>query len=208
MLRPSLFWGALAGILFLCACGGVPKTRYYTVAMPAPAPSSDARTSFVLDVPRFQAADILRDDRILYYKTPTEVNRYEYHRWSAAPAEMMAELAARRLRAMGVFQQVRLFPRAIPGDYVLRGRLLDFEELDYEPSGRVRVSLQLELLRTRDRKVVWSETRRSERGIQGKGVANVVAALNTSAEQVLDEALPGLAAEVEREPKPSPTQSQ
>jgi cholesterol transport system auxiliary component len=208
MLRRSLSLGGLAGILLLCACGGVPKTRYYTVAMPAPAPASDARTSFVLDVPRFRAADILRDDRILYYKTPTEVNRYEYHRWSATPAEMMAELAARRLRAMGAFQQVRLFPRSIPGDYILQGRLMDFEELDYEPGGRVRVSLQLELLRTRDRKVVWSETRRSERGIQGKGVAAVAEALNASAAQVLDEALPGLTAEIEREAKPNPAPSQ
>jgi ABC-type uncharacterized transport system auxiliary subunit len=203
----SVFGAILAATVITCACGGVPKTRYYTVAMPPPSAPTDSRTHFVLDIPRFQAPDVLRDDRILYYVTPTELNRYEYHRWSADPAEMMAELIARRLRGMEVFRQVRLFPRTTPGDYVLRGRLLDFEELDYEAGGRVRVSLELELLRARDHKVIWSGMRHSEQGIQGKGVANVVAALNTSADQVLNEVLPGLVAEVEREPKQSPSPS-
>jgi ABC-type uncharacterized transport system auxiliary subunit len=191
----------------LCGCGGVPQTHYYTLEMTAPSPPNDPRTNFILDVSRFQAADVLRDDRILYYQSPTEMNYYEYHRWSAAPAEMVAESAARRLREMDLFSEVRLFPHTTPGDYVLRGRLLNFEELDYEASGRVRVSLELELLRTRDQKVVWSDMRRSERGIQGKGVGNVVIALNASADQVLNEALPGLAAELDRESKPDPAAS-
>lgn len=188
----------------MCACGSVPRTRYYTLSMPAPAPSGDPPTNFVLDVPRFQAADTLRDDRILYYESPTQLNHYEYHRWSAPPADLMAERVAQRLRSMGVFAEVRLFARAAPGDYVLGGRLLSFEELDYEAGGRVRVGLELELLRTSDHKIIWSETRRSERGIQGKGVANVVTALNASAAQVLNEALPGLVAQVQRDSAQAP----
>lgn len=179
----------------------MPKTRYFTVAMPAPAPTSDPKTSFVLDVPRFQAAEALRDDRILYFQSATELNYYEYHRWSAAPATLMSELVANRLRGTGAFSDVRLFPRTRPGDYVLRGRLTDFEELDDEPAGHVRVGLALELVRSRDHKTVWSDTRRLTGEIQGKGVEGVVDALNSSASRLLDQILPGLVAQVERDSK-------
>lgn len=190
--------------LALASCGSVPRTRYYTVAVPAQAPANDARTSFVLDVPRFRAAEVLRDDRILYYQSPTELNYYHYHRWSAYPADMVAEQLVRRLQGMGVFSQVRLFPHSTPGDYVLRGRLLNFEELDYQAGGAVRVGLELALVRSRDRKVVWSDSRQTSQAIQEKGVSGVVKALNSATIQTVNELLPELAAAAEREAKTSP----
>lgn len=196
------------GAVLLASCGGVPRTRYYTVAVPAPAPANTAKTSLVLDVPRFQAAEVLRDDRILYYHSPTELNYYEYHRWTTYPADMMAEQVARRLRAMGVFSEVRLFSYSASGDYILRGRLLNFDELDYEAGGMARVGLELSLVRTRDNKMVWSGTREASQPIHEKGVAGVVKALNTAAVQVLDQLLPELASETSREVQQAPGQSQ
>jgi ABC-type uncharacterized transport system auxiliary subunit len=197
--RRELVGVAILAAVFLSACGGVPDTHYYTVNLPAAAPAADAQTPLVLDVTRFQAAEPLRDDRILYYQSPTELNYYEYHRWSAEPVQLMAALVAQRLRASGVFVDVRLFPHSAPGDYVLRGRLLDFEELDYEPGGHARVALELVLLRGRDQKIVWSDTARSESEIQGKGVAAVVNALNASANQVIDKLLPAALAQVQHD---------
>lgn len=190
---------ALLGLsaVLIAACGGIPRMHYYTVAMPAPAPKNDPKTSMVLDVERFGAPDVLRDDRILYYESPTELNYYEYHRWSADPAEMMADLLARRLRGTDVFSDVRLFPHSGAGDYVLRGRLLNFEELDYEAGGRVRLGLELMLVRTKDHQVVWSDRRQKEGSIQGKGVSSVVNALNTLTGQLLNEVLPELVSSVE-----------
>jgi ABC-type uncharacterized transport system auxiliary subunit len=205
VLRLVLVAGLSA--LALASCGGVPKTRYYTVAMPAPAPANDAKTSFVLDVPRFRAAEVLRDDRILYYQSPTELNYYEYHRWSAYPADMLAEQVARRLRGMGVFDQVRLYPHAIPGDYALRGRLLNFEELDYVSGGAVRVGLELTLVRARDQKMVWSDSHESSHSIQEKGVAGVVNALNAATVQTVNGLLSELVAAVEREGQAAPDPS-
>lgn len=189
----------LLGVVLMSACGSVPKTHYYSVTMPAATPAAQAQSTIVLDMARFQAATVLRDDRILYYQTPTELNYYEYHRWSAEPAVMMAELVARHVKASGVFSDVRLIPRSAPGDFQLRGRVLNFEELDYEAGGHVRVALELDLVRTRDHKVVWSDTRRSERAVQGKGVAAVVDALNASAAEVVDGLLPQLLASAKRE---------
>ncbi len=197
VLRRAWALGLLVALM--SACGGVPKTHYYTLRVPAPAPAPDSKTPFTLTVERFRAPEILRDDRILYYQSPTQLNFYGYHRWSSDPATMVAEVVARRLDEMGLFTQVRIYPSREPSDYALRGRLLNFEEVDYEGGGRGRVALELTLVRTSDHKVVWSDTRQAEHAVEGKGVEGVVDALNASSEQLLGEALAGLAAEVERE---------
>ena len=84
-------------------------------------------------------------------------------------------------------------------DYILKGRVFHFEEVDEGSSEKARVGLGLTLVRSRDHKVVWSAERQVERPIQTKGVAGVVEALNASTEGLLDEVLPGLAAQVEHD---------
>ena len=190
-------FGVLAALVS-ASCGGLPRTHYYTLRMLPLPPAHDPKTTFVLGVERFRASEALRGDRIVYYESPTQLNFYEYHRWSAVPATMLSEQAARQLESMGLFAQIRLLPSREPVDYILQGHLLNFEEVDYE-GGKGRAALQLKLVRARDHKVVWSVMRQAERPIQGKGVPGVVSALNDSADQLLREALAALAAEVERE---------
>jgi ABC-type uncharacterized transport system auxiliary subunit len=137
LLRRSAAALGLVGALVSASCGGaLPKTHYYTLQAPAPPPSNDPRTNFVLGVERLRAPEMLRDDRIVYYESPTQMNFYQYHRWGSDPATMLAEFLAQWIDGMGVFAQVRLLPGREPLDYVLRGRLLSFEEVDYEGAKR------------------------------------------------------------------------
>lgn len=194
--------GLLAALL--CAgCGRLPRTYYYTLSIPSPPPPNDPKTSFTLGVEHFSSQQMLRGDRIVYYSTPTELNFYEYHRWSADPPSMLSRLAAQQLEEMGIFAAVLLLPSRDPVDFVLRGRVLNFEEVDYEGSTKGRVVLDLKLQRWRDRKVVWSSAHMVERSVEAGGVPGVVAALNASSAQLLREVLPGLVTEVEREFKES-----
>lgn len=186
--------------VWVCAsCGSVPKTNYYTLRIPPPSPANDPKTNFVLAVDRFRAPETLRDDRIVFYESPTQLNFYQYHRWSSDPATMLSEVVARRIEETGVFLHVRLLPSREPFDYLLKGRLLNFEEIDYEGGPKGRVALELTLVRSNDRKVVWSATRQEESPIAEKGVPGVVNALNASSDQLLRAALPELVAHVERE---------
>ncbi len=193
----------LLGTILCASCGGVPKTYYYTLRVPPAPPASDPKTTFVLGVERFRGVEMLRDDRIVFYRSPTELNFYQYHRWSAEPATMLTEMVARWLDEMGIFTLVRMLPSREPVVYILRGRLFNFEEVDYEGGGKGRVNLELTLVRTRDRQLVWQITRQVERPIEEKGMTGVVNALNASSEQLLREALPGLAARIESEFKES-----
>lgn len=203
--RPRLFLRAAAalgllGALVGASCGGaIPKTHYYTLQAPAPPPSNDPKTNFVLGVERCRAPEILRDDRLVYFESPTQMNFYQYHRWGSDPATMLTELLAQWLDGMGVFAQVRLLPSREPFDYVLRGQLLSFAEVDYEGAAKARVALELTLVRSRDHKVVWSARRQAESPVQEKGVAAVANALSASSHQLLREMLPGLVAQIEKE---------
>lgn len=210
--RNPYFRTAIALILpslFLFGCGSkIPATHYYALRFPPPAPMTDPKTTLVLEIEPFKAAMNLRDDRITYYESPTEFSFYEYHRWSPDPATMLTELTRRRLNESEVFSHVRLIPSHEPSDYTLKGHLLNFDELDYEPGGKARVTLDLRLVRTSDKKTVWSDRREVTHSIEQSGVAGVVSALSAASDELLSEALPGLAAEVEREFKENPGKPQ
>ncbi len=198
----------LLAILGCMSCGGLPKTYYYTLQIPPPPPGNDTKSRLLIGVERFRAPEVLRDDRIVFYETPTQLNFYQNHRWTSDPATMLSELVARRLRATGIFADVLQLPARTPVDYILRGRVLNFEEVDYGGGVIGRVGLELTLVRSRDDTTVWSDARMVERSAQGKGVPGVVNALNASSEQLLRDVLPGLIAEVERELSQNTGQSQ
>lgn len=198
----------LAVLLWLSACGSLPKTYYYTLELPPPPASHNSKTSLVLGVERFRAPELLRDDRIVFYESPTELNYYQYHRWGSDPATMLADLVVGRLSQAGVFREVRRLPARGSVDYVLRGRVTNFEEVDYNGGVKGRVGLELILVRSSDQQVVWSGSRAVERAAEGKGVAGVVQALNVASEQLLDEVLPALVAQAEREAAQVSGQSQ
>lgn len=198
---PTAVWWLLAALL--CAsCGKAPAVHYYTLHLPSP-PGGDPKTSFVIAVQQFRATEVLRDDRILYYQSPTQLDFYQQHRWSADPATMLSELTARQLQQTGVFAQIRLAPFREPVDYVLNGRVWNFEEVDYQGGVKVRVGLALILLRSRDRQIVWSTQRQTENGVQEPGVAGVANALSTATNRVLEEMIPGIVAQVESDFKAS-----
>jgi ABC-type uncharacterized transport system auxiliary subunit len=165
--------------------------------MPAPAQVGDPRTNFVLGVQQFRALEPLRDDRILYYQSPTQLNFYQQHRWDADPATMLAALAQRELQQTGVFAQVWLAPYQGNVDYVLRGQVLSFSEVDYQGGVKARVGLGLTLVRSSDRKMAWSAQRQVENPVQEQGVAAVVSALNAGTKQILEEMIPGIVTLVE-----------
>jgi ABC-type uncharacterized transport system auxiliary subunit len=190
------------------SCGSVPKTYFYTLRVPPAPASGDPKTGFVLGVERFRAVEMLRDDRIIYYKSPTELDYYAYHRWSEDPATMVTEMTARWLDQTGIFAEVKVLPRRESVDYTLSGRLFSFEEVDYEAGGKGRVALRLTLTRSRDRQVVWTLMRQTDRAIEEKGMAGVVDALDAATADLLREAVPGLAAQVERDFKETQQHSQ
>lgn len=201
-MRAGAVLGVLAAIL-ATGCGSIPKTYVYTLQTPAlPAPS-DPKTTYVLGVEHFRAPQILRDDRIVYYVSPTEINFYEHHRWGSDPATLLSDFTAQWLESSGVFAQVKMAPLRERADYTLGGEVISFEEVDAEGGPKVRMALALSLVRSSDHKLVWSGRQREEMPLAGSGVEGVATALNASCTQALGEMIPGLVAQVEQDFKSS-----
>jgi ABC-type uncharacterized transport system auxiliary subunit len=195
--------GTLAVLFFATACGSIPKAHFYTLQVPAaPAPAL-ARTQYVLGVEHFRAPEILRDDRIIYYVSPTQINYYQNHRWGSDPATLLSDYTAEWLGSTGAFSQVKVLPVREHVDYTLGGRVLSFEEVDSESSAKVRLSLALSLVRTSDHKLVWSADRRLETPLAEPGVDGVAMALNAACAQAMQEMTPGLIAQVDQDYKSS-----
>ena len=194
---------ALLAVLLAAACGGVPKAYYYTLQVPAVPAPTDPRTDYVLGVEHFRAPQILRDDRIVYYVSPTQINFYQNHRWGSDPATLLSDYAAQWMDSSAVFSQVRVLPARERVDYTLGGSVLSFEEVDSDGGAKVRLALALSLVRTSDHKLVWSGKQSQETPLSERSVEGVATALNASCAQVLREMTPGLIAQVEQDFKSS-----
>jgi ABC-type uncharacterized transport system auxiliary subunit len=194
---------ALLAALLLTACASTPKTRYYTLRTPPPTAAS-ARTNFTLQVERFDAPDLLQDNRIIYYTSPTQLNFHEYHRWSSEPGDLLSEMAMKFFARTGLFHQVYAYPAPVNADYTLRGRVLDLDELKYNSdgsgnSGAARLGLKLDLLQSPQNKVVWSARLEQTEPIRGNNVQGAVDAMNIVAERLLQNAYGGISKAVEQE---------
>jgi ABC-type uncharacterized transport system auxiliary subunit len=194
---------ALLMVLLAGACGGVPKAHYYTLQVPAAPAPTDARTDYVLGVEHFRAPQILRDDRIVYYVTPTQINFYQNHRWGSDPATLLSDYAAQWMDSSGVFSQVKALPARERVDYTLGGSVLNFEEVDSDGGAKVRLTLALSLVRASDHKLVWSGKQSQETPLSERSVEGVATALNASCALVLREMTPGLIAQIEQDYKSS-----
>ena len=189
----------LLAAFYAVACGSVPKTYYYTLQVPAAPAATDPKTNYVLGVEHFRAPEILRDDRIVYYVSSTQMNFYQYHRWGSDPATLLSEFTAQWLESKGVFAEVKMLPVRERVDYTLRGRVLNFEEVDSEGSSKARLDLALWLERTSDHKVVWSGEQRRETPLPEHSVEGVASTLNASCAQALGDMVPGLITQVEQD---------
>jgi ABC-type uncharacterized transport system auxiliary subunit len=193
----------LVTAIFAVGCGGVPKTYFYTLQVPAAPAPTDPRTNYVLGVEHFRAPEILRDNRIAYYVSPTQMNFYQYHRWGSDPATLLSDFTAQWMESSGVFTQVKMLPVRERVDYMLGGSVTSFEEVDSDGGVKVRLALALSLVRTGDHKLVWSGEQRLETPLPERGVESVANALNAACAQALRGMVPGLITQVEQDYKSS-----
>jgi ABC-type uncharacterized transport system auxiliary subunit len=175
----------------LGACGSGRPIRHYTVELP-PAPQPAARVyPITLLIGRIGAPEILQDEPIAYRSGPNEIGTYEYHHWEEPPVRMVKVMLIRQLRASGRYQSVAELGSSAHGEFVLAGRLYDFEEVD-KGSIAALVTMDFELLDRKTAQIVWTHFYSRSEPVHGKEISDVVAALDHNLEQGLTEVSSGL----------------
>ncbi|HZS51388.1 MAG TPA: PqiC family protein [Bryobacterales bacterium] len=149
-----------SGLMVLAAaCGGsIPKTHYYVLNLPPPAPRAGDPSPYTAVVMPVRAPEQLEQDRIVYSPSPVEIEFYEYHRWAQRPAETLTNAIAERLRAARLFSNVIVFDGRTKGDYLIRSRLNRLEEVDSENGVAVTVELAADAVEAKNNRVVWTSS--------------------------------------------------
>jgi ABC-type uncharacterized transport system auxiliary subunit len=184
----TLLWCSLP---VLSGCGSGRPIHYYALDIPpAPQPPSSTYPITIL-VGHIGAPDLLQEDPIIYRTGPNEIGTYHYHHWAEPPVHMVKVMLFRRLRASGKYQSVAEMGSAARGDYVLQGRLDDFEEVDTGGIAAL-VTVEFELLDHKTGKTVWNHVYSRSEPVEGKAITDVVAALNRNLKQGMDEVISSL----------------
>jgi cholesterol transport system auxiliary component len=173
------------------ACVRGKPIHYYTLNTPAMTAAEAKPNGVVLLVGRIATTGALEDGRIRYRSPGNEVGAYEYHRWTERPGQMVRDLLLQMLRASGNYRTVEEASSAASGDYLVRGKLDEFAEVD-GPGIQSRVSLRLELVDRKTAQVVWDRAYHRDEPVNGAAMTDVVAALDRDLQRVIADAVTGI----------------
>ena len=99
---------------------------------------------------------------------------------------MVRTSLVRALQASGKYQRVLESGSLAAGDYVLRGKLYEFGEVD-GVSIQTKISLQVELVDRKTNRNVWDRLAEHQEPVSGKTVADVVQSLDRNLQRVVSE---------------------
>lgn len=166
------------------ACVSTRPVHYYALQTAPPPANQSKPDGLVLLVGNIATPEVLQDSRIRYRSGANDVGAYEYHRWTERPGMMVRDELMRALRDSGKYQRVLESGSSISGDYLLRGKLDEFDEVD-QASIQTRISLRVEVVDRKTNQNVWDYTAAREEPVSGKSVPEVVQSLERNLQQVV-----------------------
>lgn len=184
-----LFISALS--LSLNSCAKSKPIHYYTVGLPvAPTLTTSAQPVSLL-VGNIGGADIYRQTPIVYRIGTNEIGAYQYSRWAEPPVELVKDKLIRILSASGDYQSVTSLGSTSNGQFLVRGRLYEFAEVDGANITGL-VSMEFELYDRKSGKTLWTHFYSQSVPAQSKDIPAVVTALDTNLDRGLKEVAAGL----------------
>ena len=177
---------AVAVCLAGAACVSNKSVHHYTLGVAA-APANVGRPDgLILLVGSIATPEALQDGRIRFRAGSNEAGAYEYHRWTERPGSMVHDALIRALRESGKYQRVLESGSSVSGDYLLHGKLDEFEEVD-QASIQTRIALHVELADRKTNRNVWDRTLEREEPVNGKRMVDVVQSFERNLHQVVSD---------------------
>lgn len=183
---------AAISAFLLAGCGAAPRSKYYQLSVPSGVPTVQASDSQIrLLVGSLSASHLYREDGIVYSRGTEEMGTYQTQRWAEPPTEMIEEVLLRELRSSGHYLAVQPHRSSASGDFLIRGQLYDFKEVDTS-SILARVTFDLEMRNLKTGATVWTHYYTHDEPVGGKDVPAVVAALDQNVQRGVKEAAASL----------------
>jgi ABC-type uncharacterized transport system auxiliary subunit len=176
----------------LTGCGAAPRSKYYQLSVPSGVPTVQASdTQVKLLVGSLSASHLYREDGIVYSRGSEEMGTYQYQRWAEPPTEMIEAVLLRELRSSGRYLAVQPHRSNATGDFLIRGQLYDFKEVDGS-SIVAKVTFDLEMRDLKTGATVWTHHYMHDEPVSKKDVPAVVAALDQNVQRGVKEAAASL----------------
>jgi ABC-type uncharacterized transport system auxiliary subunit len=193
MKRKFIFPALMLCLGILNGCGATRPSKFYQLTLPNDKASGadPAPFSVTLLLGPITTSNLYRDDHIVYSSNGEAMGIYEYQRWAELPSEMISDVLLRELKKSERYQHVYSLRSDSRGDYVLRGRLYDFREIDGNGLS-ARVAFDFELRDSKTGTTVWNRSYSHDEPVKGKDVSAVVAAMDRNVQSGLSEVLEGL----------------
>ncbi|HXK01219.1 MAG TPA: ABC-type transport auxiliary lipoprotein family protein [Verrucomicrobiae bacterium] len=184
-------------VLGLVGCGAPRPINYYSLQVPAaPAPAAG---TFPIDlmVGRMTGSSLMEATPIVYRTPNNAMGVFLYHRWEDAPVAMVPAKLIRMLRNSGQYRSVVGTGGAPDVEFVVRGRLYDFTEIEGPKVGKEMkisglVTMEFELYNRRAGKVLWTHYYSQSEPSEGKEITSVVGSIERDLDRGLKEVVAGL----------------
>ena len=172
--------------LGLAGCGAPKSINYYAIQIPS-APRS-LTTTYPIDVlvGRITGPSLLEAAPIVYRTGVNQIGTYKYHRWQDPPVALVQTKLISMLRGSGGYQSVGDSGARSDAEFVIRGRLDEFAEVDGDSITSL-VTMEFELYNRKTAKVLWSHYYSQVEPVQGKAVPAVVQSLDRNLDRGLNE---------------------
>jgi ABC-type uncharacterized transport system auxiliary subunit len=180
---PNSLVAILVGVLLIVLTGcSSPPTHYYAlkVGKVAASPGKPIIDGSVA-VERINGGRIYDQERIVFRGANNEIGYYEYHQWTSSPSELATQAINTSLMSDNYFRSAAAYKDTPDPDYILSGRITNFEEVDKPEGVFAIVGIELSLINTKQHASVWSAHGESELPVEVRNVPTVA--------QRLDEAM-------------------
>ena len=190
MKQKMVFPALILCLGMLNGCGAARPSKYYQLTIPSDKTSGEDPAPYpvTLLLGSITTSHLYRDDHIVYTSSGQAMGTYEYRRWAEPPTEMINDVLLRELQRSGRYEHIYSLRSDVRGDYVLRGRLYDFREIDQNGLS-ARVAFDFELRDSKTGAAVWNHSYSHDEPVNGKDVSAVVSAMDRNVQSGLSEVL-------------------
>ncbi|MCK4836975.1 MAG: membrane integrity-associated transporter subunit PqiC [Candidatus Aminicenantes bacterium] len=136
---------SLIGILLLVNCFTSQNAkRYFQLQLPGEFTANLKKINKVLLIEAVGAEDLYDDFRVIYRKSPYQINYYAYDFWVKKPGELIGTALVHFFSDSGLFNRVIDKLSDTEPDLILKSRLFSIEEVDSNNKWYARLSLELD----------------------------------------------------------------
>ncbi len=129
-------------------------------------------------------------DRVIYRRTPNEVEFYHYHRWVAPPAELIWQQLYIDINTSSLFERIVRYPHFEEEvDFILRISVVRLEEWDEENEWYAVLEMNAVLEKAATGEKVFEKRIAANQVITDTSPQGVVVALNTSMQKCSEQLL-------------------